>query len=74
MKYTFSYKDGRNYDDGILEGLRFEAEKRNNGEIIVKIFSSKSCKVEIELSEKEASTFGHLLLAAVNTDMKISAQ
>jgi len=74
MKYTFNYKDGRNYDDGILEKIKCEAEKRDNGEIIVKIFSSKNCKVEIKLSEKEAATFGHVLLAAVNTDMKISAQ
>jgi len=74
MKYNFNYKDSRNYDDAILEGIRFEAEKSNNGEIIVKIFSSKNCKVVLKLSDNEAAAFGHVLLAAANTNMKISAQ
>lgn len=74
MKYTFNYKDGRNYDDGIIDGLRFEAEPNRNGDIIVKIFSANNQKIEMKLSSNESLALGHTLLSAVNSGYKISVQ
>lgn len=74
MKYKFNYKDGRNYTNSIKDGMRIEANRGSNGDIVLKIFTNKSENVEIILNSNEATVVAHSLLSAVNSNFKIFAE
>ena len=74
MKYKFNYKDGRNYDDIIVEPLKIEANKLKNEEIVIKISSQKNEKVTFNLSTDEAVAIAHSLLSVVHSGFKVINQ